>query len=225
MSDSGHSEIRSYMRQLDEALANAPSERRREIVDEVKVHIDEEMQQLGRPATEAEVRQILDRLGEPLAIADAVADDAPTQEPAPTRSRSPRLGLLEVAALVLLLIGALIVPVVGWVAGVVLLWISPAWTTKQKWLGTLVVPGGLALPLFLSLFSGGGEVCEVRSEFHVRPSGKHRFIDEGAPICESTALPVWLMTALMVALVIAAIAVPIYLGRKATKDAAAEGTA
>lgn len=224
MSESGHSEIRRYMRQLDEALANAPSERRREIVDEVKAHIQEEMQQLGRPPTEAEVRQILDRLGDPAAIANAEADDAPRQSPAP-RSRSPRLGLLEVAALVLLLIGALIVPVVGWVAGVVLLWISPAWTTRQKWLGTLVVPGGLALPLFLSFFSGAGEVCEVRSEFEVGPNGKHRFIDEGPPICQSTGPPEWLMTALMVALVIAAIAVPIYLGRKAAKDSAAEGMA
>lgn len=224
MSGSGHSEIGSYMRQLDEALADAPSERRREIVDEVKAHIHEEMQQLGRPPSEAEVRQILDRLGEPVAIANAVADDVPGESSAPIRSRSPRLGLLEVVALVLLLIGALIVPIVGWVVGVVLLWISPAWTTKQKWLGTLVLPGGLALPLFLSVISAslGGVSCEVHGE--VRSNGKHRFIDQGSSVCESTAPPLWLMTAVMVTLVIADVAVAIYLGRKAGKDVAPEGS-
>jgi hypothetical protein len=42
---------------------------------------------------------------------------------------------------------------VGWLAGVVMLWNSAVWTTRQKLLGTLVVPGGVALPVFL-LFSG-----------------------------------------------------------------------
>jgi hypothetical protein len=33
---------------------------------------------------------------------------------------------------------------VGWLAGLVLLWSSRAWTTRDKWIGTLVIPGGLA---------------------------------------------------------------------------------
>ena len=38
---------------------------------------------------------------------------------------------------------------VGWLVGVVLLWLSDAWTIRQKLIGTFVVPGGLALPLYL----------------------------------------------------------------------------
>src|SRR3954452_7606151 len=47
-----------------------------------------------------------------------------------------RLSGREWATIVLL-------PVV-WVVGVVLLWRSPVWTTRDKLIGTLVVPGGLA---------------------------------------------------------------------------------
>ena len=36
-----------------------------------------------------------------------------------------------------------------WLVGVVLLWISSAWTRREKVIGTLVIPGGLALPMFL----------------------------------------------------------------------------
>ena len=63
------------------------------------------------------------------------------------------------AALVLLLIGGLIVPFVGWFAGVILLWSSAAWSTRQKLLGTLVFPGGLTLPVFLFFFGVESQVC------------------------------------------------------------------
>jgi hypothetical protein len=64
---------------------------------------------------------------------------------------------LEVAALVVLLIGGVVVPLIGWIAGVVLLWISDAWTNREKLLGTLVVPGGLMVPALLLLLPG--RVC------------------------------------------------------------------
>jgi hypothetical protein len=48
----------------------------------------------------------------------------------------------EWAAIILLLLRGFIVGL-GWVAGLVLLWSSRAWSTRDKWVGTLVVPGGL----------------------------------------------------------------------------------
>jgi uncharacterized Tic20 family protein len=36
-----------------------------------------------------------------------------------------------------------------WVLGVVLLWRSRAWTTRDKLIGTLVVPGGLAYIIYV----------------------------------------------------------------------------
>jgi hypothetical protein len=55
---------------------------------------------------------------------------------------------LEPLAIVLLLVGGFLAGV-GWLAGVVLLWLSNVWTTRDKLIGTLIVPGGLALPLFV----------------------------------------------------------------------------
>ena len=71
---------------------------------------------------------------------------------------------LEPLAIVLLLLGGLLGGV-GWLVGVVLLWLSNVWTTRVKLIGTLIVPGGLALPLIVfSLVavtggSSGGTLC------------------------------------------------------------------
>jgi hypothetical protein len=77
----------------------------------------------------------------------------------------PRSSWREVAALVLLPFGGVIVPVAGWFAGVFFLWVSDAWTRGEKLLGTLVVPGGLLLPLLLLTLgfsaSGGSNVLVI----------------------------------------------------------------
>lgn len=85
---------------------------------------------------------MLDDLGDP---EEVVAAAAPP-------SSSGRTGLHEIATVLFLLGGAFVIPAVGWLVGVVLLWSSPPWTRGQKWLGTLVVPGGLAAPLILIWF-------------------------------------------------------------------------
>jgi hypothetical protein len=55
-------------------------------------------------------------------------------------------------AITLLTVGSLL-PVVGWLIGVGLLWSSRLWTRGEKWLGTLVLPGGVGLWLYgLALF-------------------------------------------------------------------------
>jgi hypothetical protein len=55
-------------------------------------------------------------------------------------------GTVEWAAIGLLLVGGFAIPVAGWVLGVGLLWISRAWTPREKLVGTLVPPGGLLAP-------------------------------------------------------------------------------
>ena len=65
---------------------------------------------------------------------------------------------MEVAALVLLLVGGLIVPLFGWMIGVILLWLSNAWNVRDKVIGTIFVPGGLGLPLIgFVLFATGSD--------------------------------------------------------------------
>ncbi len=61
----------------------------------------------------------------------------------------PQYRTSDLLAVILLLAGAVAVPVAGWLAGVVLLWASPSWTRRAKAWATAVIPGGLATPLVL----------------------------------------------------------------------------
>ena len=100
-------------------------------MDDVRAHISEARAESGDDAIA--VRELLDRLGDPTEIA-AEARERFGIHPA-------RVGFMEVLAL--LPIGGVVLPIVGWIAGVILLWVSPAWTTRDKVIGTLLVPGGL----------------------------------------------------------------------------------
>ena len=133
-----------YLDHLDAALAGVPPDRRREIVEEISTHIAEARSELD-PADEAAVRTILERLGDPTQIAADARERDDT--PAPARGRH------ETIAIVLLLVGGFAYGI-GWIVGVVLLWLSTVWTTRDKIIGTLIVPGGLSLSLFVVVFGG-----------------------------------------------------------------------
>jgi hypothetical protein len=132
---------------LGRAARRLPRGRRSELVDEIEAHLDEA---IAPSASDAEVLSVLDRLGPPEQIAAAEA-------PAP--SDDPR-GLQEWAAIVLLHFGGIIAGVCR-LGGVVLLWGADAWSTREKWIGTLVVPGGVATFLLALGFGalGPGATC------------------------------------------------------------------
>jgi hypothetical protein len=119
-----------------------------------------------------------------------------------------RRGLQENVVITLLLVGGFLWGI-GWLVGVVLLWLSDAWTARQKLIGTLVVPGGLALPLFFLIFVGMGT---GRSTSCLGQVG-------GGETCTSSGgLAPWergLIIAGLVALAIAAIASAVFLARRA----------
>ena len=95
----------------------------------------------------AAVEQILDHLGTPDTIAAAALAEMP-----PTR---PRIALRDVITIVLLLIGGIVFPVIGWLIGAVMLWTSTAWRVKDKAIATLLLPGGMLSPVFLFPFLFG----------------------------------------------------------------------
>lgn len=134
--------IDDYLRRLDRALRGVPRARRREVVEEITAHIADARAEAGG-LDEAATRTLLDRLGDPEDIA------AETRARFGREARPP--GAFEVTAVVLLLFGGFVL-VIGWLAGVIMLWTSNAWTTRDKVLGTLVVPGGL-----LTTFAFGGQ--------------------------------------------------------------------
>lgn len=99
------------------------------------------------------MRNVLDRLGPPDEIVRAERDDpAARREPVPTTDPSvPPWGALEVAALVTLAAGSIVLPVVGPLVGLLMAWLSDRWTTPQKLVASALalLPAIVVLPIVL----------------------------------------------------------------------------
>ncbi len=126
--------VSEYLGELGDALGRLPRRRRRQLVDEIAQHIAEARTELAdqEPAT---VAALLDSVGDPADIAAEALGGLPLP-PNPS-------GSAEDWAIGLLLFGGFAF-VVGWFVGVFLLWNSTVWRLRDKILGTLLVPGGLA---------------------------------------------------------------------------------
>jgi uncharacterized membrane protein len=134
--------ISGYLARLEQALAALPPARRAELVDDVRSHIAEARRGLPEE-TDADLLNILDKLGDPADIA-ADARDRLGAQPAPP---AMPLGMLEIAAIVAL--------VLVWPAGIALVWLSSAWSRRDKLIATVVVPGGVLVLAILSAVGGG----------------------------------------------------------------------
>ena len=205
--------VERYLKHLEVELDDIPRDRRREIVDEIAGHIAEARADL-HAETEAEIRNILDDLGDPAEIAVEARERFEVQ---PRKS-----GFVEIAALILLLLGGFIAGF-GWLIGVVLLWSSNIWNTRDKIIGTLIVPGGLALPILLfevvawsSGSSGGlGRMCQVD------PATGREF--NCTPGSETTSSTPVLAIALVIVLVLAPIVTTVYLTHRMRSRTVAAG--
>jgi len=210
--------VADYLARLETASAALPPDRRDELVEEIGGHIAT-ARAAGAAADEAAVRTLLERLGLPEVIAAAALDDSPSTDARPgwSSTRPPR-SALELTAVLMLTVGSFL-PVVGWLVGVVLLWVSSRWTTAEKLLGTLVVPlgpgGAIVLGGGLAFQScAGGVVATQESGSGVVET----VVTEGA--CTGLALPAWLGVPLLVVALVAPIVVAIVLYRRARARAA-----
>jgi ribose/xylose/arabinose/galactoside ABC-type transport system permease subunit len=183
--------ILRYLQDLEAELHDLPANRRQELLDEVGEHIAAARAGLD-PETEAGVRTMLERLGDPAEIA-AEARERFGVQPRPPRPATP---WLEVIALVLL-----VIPFVGWVVGVILVWLSRLWTTRDKLIGTIA---GLSWVL-----AGLGTIMTESLHLPVAQSGSDSPV--GAPHPEPTGaspIEVFLFVVPFVVPIVAAI----YLG-------------
>jgi hypothetical protein len=191
--------VADYLERLEDELAGVPRARRSEIVREVSGHIAAARAELATES-EAELRTLLDRIGDPAEIA-AEAGERPVEE-------RPGRRWVEVIALVLLLLGGFMF-LIGWVVGVVLLWVSDVWTSREKLLGTLVLPFGLVLPVGFFFLAGGEQSCGTGP---VR-AGSSALPETTCTGGMSTGTQVlWVIAG--IALFVAPFAVVAYLGRK-----------
>jgi hypothetical protein len=125
--------IDDYLSRLEEAAAHLQRSRRAELIAEIREHIETALRE-EEAASEVAVRNVLERLGPPEEIVEAAEPAAPAAEPAPT-------GKLEIATIV-----ALLIPFLGWVAGLVMLMLSRAWSSREKGLAVLLLLVPILLP-------------------------------------------------------------------------------
>jgi len=125
--------VDAYLEYLRKAAEPLPANRRTELVEDVTAHIAEE--RAAGVSSEAEVRAMLARLGDPDELVAASTDGLVLVD----RYR-PRIRAREVVTLLLLMFGGLFI--FGWFIGVYLLWTSDRWNLKEKLIGILVWPFG-----------------------------------------------------------------------------------
>lgn len=144
--------VEDYLHWLRAATADIPDGPRAELLDQIGVHLAETVP----PGTgETAARQTLDELGRPEEVAAAARAET---DPASRTGGSGSTTTYDVITVLALLLGGFVVPLLGWVAGVVMLWSGPRWTAPEKVLGTLAWPMavvGVAAGIFaLSLRPG-----------------------------------------------------------------------
>jgi hypothetical protein len=186
--------VNDYLKQLQTNGRSLPRSSRNELVQQIQDHL-QEAAPIG--SAEAEVRTAIDQLGDPCEI---IAEEFDRLGIRPASA-----GKLEWAVVFLLPLGGIVIPILGWILAVILLWASRVWTTREKLIGTLLVPGGLSSILFLNLIVGAQTCTSGGSAGH-----------QGPQHCTGTPLPNFVALALMIAFVIAGIATPIFLARRAT---------
>jgi hypothetical protein len=108
-------------------------------------------------------------------------------------------GRRERIVILVLPLGGVVLPIVGWLIGVVLLWSSPVWTKREKTLATLLPPGGLAVVVYLAVKLNS----QCTSTGGVgRPTVQH-CVGAGTSFLETLALATYLLTGIGTPVVLA----------------------
>jgi hypothetical protein len=126
--------IGRYLAQLNAALQGIDASRREELLAEVHGHIEQGRTGLD-PDDAASVRTLLDRVGDPAAIA------AEAGAPPPGSRR------WDAWAPWLIIFGP-VASGLGWIAGMLILWTSPTWSRRDQLIATFVPLAGLVALFF-----------------------------------------------------------------------------
>lgn len=132
-------EVSAYLRGLDAALANVPTD----VANEIRSGVTEELISLSPEEAHERIAQLGD--------ARFIAAEAGAGSEFPSAAK-PRFivgsRFYAIAAAIVLVVGAFILPLVGWALGYVLVGLSPVWRRWEK-----VVAVGV--PLGITLLVGG----------------------------------------------------------------------
>ena len=138
-----HPVATAYLQQVRREGRDLPPDRLAELLIDLEEHLSAA---IPADVSEEDAREVLRRFGDPREIIDAGRPELIVS--------AERRGTREWAAIFLLLFGFFAAGV-GWVIGVIVLWRSRAWTTRDKLIGTLVLPGGLFMTVVLLVLALG----------------------------------------------------------------------
>jgi hypothetical protein len=208
-----HPLAEDYLRRLRRAGRQLPSERLRDLVAEIDAHLAEAIP----PGTsDRAALEVLERLGSPEEIVEAELPPAPP-------GATDRRGWREWAAVILLPLGGFALGI-GWLIGLILLWTSRLWTTRDKLIGTLIVPGGIATTLFVVFETGTKRSCrQFTGPVHPPTSASTivRCTPSGGPSTATTLFHIVLVAFFVLGPIVSAV----YLARRARARSAFLGPA
>jgi uncharacterized membrane protein len=146
-----------YLARLDRAAGALPPQDRDELLAELRSHLQTG---LAADPTDAEVLNLLHELGSPEDIVAAAQPERSTSLAAPSRPASP-WGALEMIAVLALTVGTFVLPIVGPLVGIVLVWGSTRWTRREKGIATVLTAlPVLTLALGVAMFIAVGDSTE-----------------------------------------------------------------
>jgi len=153
--------VRDYLGRLETAALPLPANRRAELAGEVRQHIEMALDEAGA-RDEVTVRNVLERLGPPDEI--IAAEQGPGSSAAlganvatlPAAAGGSSWGGVEITAILLLTLGAVFLPIVGPLIGLIFVWASAQWTTQHKVIATVIVLAFLVVPIMLLFGVGVG---------------------------------------------------------------------
>jgi len=189
--------VEAYLEQLGKELSDLPSRQRRELVAEIRDHIDQALGS-GPDPREVDVRNVLEQLGDPADIAEEARQRFGVKRAAPTWTDWLAVFLLPFGGLFLLVLGTF--GVLGWVVGAILLTVSRVWSPRDKMIGLLLFPGGLLLPLVMLI---------ARTSVCTSGTGPG-----SVTTCSGFTLPPILGIPLLIVLVATPLTVAVYLAKK-----------
>jgi hypothetical protein len=199
-----HPLAKDYLGRLQRAGRELPRARLRELSAEIEGYLSEA---IPAGASDHDALEVLERLGTPGEIVEA--------EQLPGLVSPDRRSWREWAAVILLPLGGFAFGV-GWLVGLVLLWSSRLWTTRDKLVGTLIVPGGIATTLLIVVLTGTKRRC---TSFAIVNPSTGAVIGRSSLHCTPNAGASAATSALHIALVVLFVLGPVvsavYLARRA----------
>lgn len=158
-----HPLVTAYLARLEAVATPLPETRRVELLADIRDHLAEALAEVP-PGSAGSVGEVLERLGAPedivaAELADVDAVGRATVPPVPTAAppgsapvAGSGWGPLEIAAVLLLTVGHVVLWVVGPLTGLALAWMSPRWTRREKVVATLWTALPLALVVAAAVF-------------------------------------------------------------------------